>query len=86
MECLVKILNESGVHARPASVFVKTACQFSSDIAIKVNNKNVNGKSIMNLLSLGLKKNDEIMITAKGSDEKEAIEALVHLVDSKFGE
>lgn len=86
MEKTVKILNESGLHARPAGVFVKKAATFLSDIRIEVNGKNVNGKSIMNLLSLGLKKDDEIKIIINGEDEKEAIEVLDNLVNSKFGE
>ena len=86
MEKIAKIINESGVHARPAGAFVKMATGFSSDINIEVNGKNVNAKSIMNLLSLGLKKDDEIKIIANGEDEIEAVEALVNLIHSKFGE
>lgn len=86
MEKTVKILNEEGLHARPAGVFVKTASQFLSEIKIEVNGKRSNAKSIMNLLSLGLKKGNEVKIIANGADEKEAIEALVDLVNSRFGE
>ncbi|QEK11500.1 HPr family phosphocarrier protein [Crassaminicella thermophila] len=86
MEKVVTILNEAGLHARPAGAFVKMASQFSSDINIEVNGKSLNAKSIMNLLSLGLKKGDEIKIVANGADEKEAVEALADLVNSKFGE
>ncbi|MCT4604787.1 MAG: HPr family phosphocarrier protein [Marinisporobacter sp.] len=86
MEKTVKILNESGMHARPAGAFVKMASSFTSDIQIETNGKVLNAKSIMNVLSLGLKKDDEIKIIANGNDEKEAIEGLVNLVNSKFGE
>ncbi|QXM05345.1 HPr family phosphocarrier protein [Crassaminicella indica] len=86
MEKIVKILNDSGMHARPAGAFVKKANEFSSDINIEVNGKAVNAKSIMNLLSLGLKKDDEIKIVANGDDAAAAVEALADLVNSKFGE
>ncbi|MCT4619363.1 MAG: HPr family phosphocarrier protein [Marinisporobacter sp.] len=86
MEKSAKILNESGMHARPAGAFVKMATSFTSDIQIETNGKTLNAKSIMNLLSLGLKKDDEIRIIANGDDEKEAVEALANLVNSKFGE
>ncbi|SHH59343.1 phosphocarrier protein [Caloranaerobacter azorensis DSM 13643] len=86
MEKTVKILNESGLHARPASVFVKTASQFKSDIKIKFNGNILNAKSIMNLMSLGLKKDDEIKLIIDGPDAEEAMEALVKLIESKFNE
>ncbi|SHJ62653.1 HPr family phosphocarrier protein [Paramaledivibacter caminithermalis] len=82
----VKIINESGLHARPAAVFVKSASQFKSDINIELNGSIFNAKSIMNILSLGAKKGDEITIVADGPDEKEAIDCLVNLIESKFGE
>ncbi|PAB59803.1 HPr family phosphocarrier protein [Anaeromicrobium sediminis] len=83
---LVTILNETGMHARPASNFVKVANSFKSDINIEFNGKASNAKSIMNLLSLGLKKGDQINITANGEDAQAAVDALVDLVNSKFGE
>ncbi|MCT4618268.1 MAG: HPr family phosphocarrier protein [Marinisporobacter sp.] len=86
MEKIVKILNESGIHARPAGIFVKIANGFAADIQIEVNGKTLNAKSIMNVLSLGIKKNDEIKIIAKGDDAEKAVEELVNLVNSKFGE
>ncbi|TCO76938.1 HPr family phosphocarrier protein [Marinisporobacter balticus] len=86
MEKTTKIMNTSGLHARPASIFVKMATGFTSAINIEFNGKNVNAKSIMNLLSLGLKKDDEIKIIANGEDEVEAVEALVGLIHSKFSE
>lgn len=86
MKKTVKIVNETGLHARPAGVFVKTASKFSSDISIEFNGSSINAKSIMNILSLGLKKGDEITISANGSDENDAVEALVNLIETKFGE
>lgn len=86
MEKTVKLLNQSGLHARPAAIFVKTASQFKSEVNIQFNDTSLNAKSIMNILSLGLVKEDEIKITASGPDEKEAIVTLVNLIESKFGE
>lgn len=86
MEKVVKILNESGLHARPAGTLVKTASQFQSDIKIEYNNSVINAKSIMNIMSLGLKKGDEIKLIVNGLDEKEAIDELISLIESKFGE
>lgn len=86
MEKTVKILNQSGLHARPAAIFVKTASQFKSEVNIKFNDKVLNGKSIMNILSLGLVGEDEIKIITSGPDEKEAITTLVNLIESKFSE
>lgn len=86
MEKLIKVLNESGLHARPAAIFVKTAGQFDSAIDIEFNGSSLNAKSIMNILSLGLKKGDEIRLIVNGTDEDKAMEALVNLFESKFGE
>lgn len=86
MEKLIKILNESGLHARPAALFVKTASQFDSEINIEFKGSSLNAKSIMNILSLGLKKGDEMKLVVNGADENEAMKALVELVESKFGE
>ncbi len=65
---------------------MKTASQFASDVNIEFNGAVSNAKSIMNILSLGLKKGDEIKIVAEGEDAKEAVEALVNLINSKFEE
>ena len=86
MEKTVKILNEQGLHARPASIFVKTASKFKSTVSIVHGTGVANAKSIINIMSLGLKKNEEIKIVTEGADEKEAMDALVSLVESKFGE
>lgn len=82
----VIISNKSGLHARPASLFVQTANKFKSEIFIKLENMTVNAKSIMGVMTLGVGKNTEIIIEVDGSDEVEALEALVKLVDAKFNE
>ncbi|MBU3155581.1 HPr family phosphocarrier protein [Clostridium estertheticum] len=86
MEKTVKILNEQGLHARPASIFVKTASKFKSTVSIVHGTGVANAKSIINIMSLGLKKDEEIKIVTEGADEKEAMDALVSLVENKFGE
>ncbi|WP_443663650.1 HPr family phosphocarrier protein, partial [Clostridium sp.] len=81
MEKTVKILNEQGLHARPASIFVKTASKFKSTVSIVHGTGIANAKSIINIMSLGLKKDEEIKIVTEGADEKEAMAALVSLVE-----
>ncbi len=75
-----------GLHARPAGLFVKTAAKFESSITVSKDGREVNGKALLAIMSLAAKLNDEITITADGSDEKEAIEALTKLFADNFGE
>lgn len=84
METKLKVLNEEGLHARPAALLVKEANNFSSDINIIHNEKATNAKSIMGLMALGLTKDTEITLSASGDDEKEAIEKLTDLFNNKF--
>ncbi|KUO71374.1 MAG: hypothetical protein APF77_00195 [Clostridia bacterium BRH_c25] len=82
----VTILNETGLHARPAAVFVSTAAKFKSDLMIRKGEKQVNAKSILSVLSLGISKGMEITISAQGPDEEEAVRKLAELIRSKFNE
>jgi phosphocarrier protein len=75
------IINDTGLHARPATLVVSSASKFKSDIKIQKKEKIVNAKSIMGLLSLGIMKNEEITIIAEGVDEVEAINTLKALVE-----
>lgn len=86
MEQKLVVLNEAGIHARPAALLVKTAAKFSSEIIIEKNDRVINAKSIMNILSAGLKKGDEIKLKVTGPDEEEAMKALVELFEAKFNE
>lgn len=70
------VTDEAGIHARPASVLVSTANKFTSDINLVHDGKNVNLKSILGVMSLGIGKGAEFKITAEGSD---AADALVEL-------
>lgn len=82
----VILKNSTGLHARPASLFVKEASKFLSEIKIVKDGKEYNGKSIMGILSIGASKGDDLTIIAEGEDEKEAISTLKELVENKFGE
>ena len=75
----ITIENKTGIHARPASIFVQTATKFKSKVQIQA-------KSILMIMSMGLVKGTEITIVADGPDEAEAVKALTDLVASKFGE
>ena len=86
MERLVSIKNASGLHARPAGMFVKKAAEFKSTVEVIAKGKTVNAKSIMGIMSLGLGKGEEVTICATGADEESAVNALVELVESGFGE
>ncbi|OPJ57984.1 HPr family phosphocarrier protein [Clostridium oryzae] len=86
MEKKVSIINESGLHIRPASNFVKVASKYKSNIEIIYGNSKINGKSIMGIMSLGVTKGNEIIISAKGEDEEKALNELVELVENGFGE
>ncbi|MDL2237450.1 HPr family phosphocarrier protein [Christensenellaceae bacterium OttesenSCG-928-K19] len=80
------INNYDGLKAKAAASFVQVANQFDSQILIEFSNKKINAKSIMGLLSLGVKYGESIYVFANGKDEKEAVAALVELVDNNFGE
>lgn len=85
-EATMTIENKTGIHARPASIFVQTASKFKSKVQIKAKGKTVDAKSILMIMSMGLVKGTEITICADGEDEADAVAALKDLVESKFGE
>ena len=82
----ITITNDTGLHARPAAVFVNTATKFKSEIMVRKGEKQTNAKSILAVLSLGISKGSDIVISAQGSDEQEAIDALIELIESNFNE
>ena len=86
MEREVVIKNKQGLHARPATVFVQEAGKYSCDVTVEKEGKSINAKSILGILSLGIANGNTIKIKAEGADAEAAVEALVKLVDSKFGE
>lgn len=83
------VKNKTGLHARPASTFVQAANGFKSAIKIKNVDKDspeVNAKSVIKLLTLSMSQGTTIRISAEGEDEVAAVDALIELVDSGFGE
>lgn len=82
----VVLENKTGLHARPASMLVKEASKYSSQIKLMKDDKEYNAKSIMGILSMGAGKGTKLTIIADGEDEKEAVESLKALIDSNFGE
>ncbi len=86
MEKQVTILNKNGLHARPASEFVKLASRFQSEINLLAGTKVANGKSIINVLSLAAAEGTVLTLKAVGPDETEALESLSTLIERRFGE
>ncbi len=86
IERRVRIVNELGLHARPAAEFVKLASKFKSEIRVRRDDMTVNGKSIMGVMTLAAEQGSELVITANGVDAEEAVKALVALVESGFRE
>ena len=80
------IRNKFGLHARPAAEFVKLASRFQSDVFVRKQELEVNGKSIMGMMMLAAECGAEITIRASGEDAKQAVEELVALVNGGFGE
>ena len=82
----VTVNNEVGLHARPATYFIQKANEFKSGIWVEKEERRVNAKSLLGVLSLGIVKGTNIALIADGSDEKEAVDALVSLIQNNFGE
>lgn len=80
------IKNKTGLHARPAAVFVETADKYQAEVELIFEGINVNAKSIIGVLSLGIGKGDKILLKISGEEEKEAADALTVVVNNKFGE
>ena len=82
----VTIKNRVGLHARPATFFIQKANSFKSSIWVEREDRRINGKSLLGVLSLGIVKGMAITIIAEGADEEEAIEGLATLIDTGFNE
>ena len=82
----VTIKNSVGLHARPATFFIRKANSFKSSIWVEKEDMRVNAKSLLGVLSLGIVEGTEITLIADGSDETGAVDALVALVESGFEE
>ncbi len=82
----VVVQNQVGLHARPATFFIQKANEFKSSIWVEKEERRVNAKSLLGVLSLGIVGNTAIRIIADGADEEVAVEGLVQLVESGFAE
>lgn len=82
----VVINNQVGLHARPATFFIQKANEFKSSIWVEKEERRVNAKSLLGVLSLGIVKGTAVTIIADGTDEEEAIVTLSELIDSDFSE
>ena len=82
----VVVQNQLGLHARPASMFVKTATKFASEIMVEKEGESVNGKSIMGLMMLAASHGTTLTVTAEGSDATDAVNELEDLVNRNFEE
>ena len=80
------IANKSGIHARPAAMFVKVATRFGCDIFVEKDGEKINGKSIMGLMMLAAGPGSKVTVHAKGADAPAAIAELEALVQRKFDE
>ena len=82
----ITVNNEVGLHARPATFFIQKANEFKSGIWVEKEDRRVNAKSLLGVLSLGIVKGTTVTLIADGADEKDAVGALVELVNDNFGE
>ena len=86
IERRVKVVNQLGVHARPAAEFVKTASKFEASIKVSKDTMEVNGKSILGVMTLAAECGSELLLRAQGEDAAAAIEALTEVLERDFGD
>lgn len=82
----VTVVNPQGFHARPAALFVKLASSFQATVEILRGNEAINGKSILDLLTLGAGNGTTLTLRATGADAEAAVDALAQLIEGGFGE
>jgi phosphocarrier protein len=82
----VTILNQFGIHARPAAMFVKAASRYDAEVFVERSGNRVSGKSIMGLMTLEASKGTRLRLMAQGADADAMLAELVALVENKFGE
>ncbi len=82
----VIVINRAGLHTRPASMIVRQAAKFESEFFIKKDGYEINGKSIIGVMTLAAEQGSTVLLILDGPDEKEAFEALAELFSSGFGE
>jgi phosphocarrier protein len=82
----VQIVNEAGIHARPAAEIVKTAARFKADVMIAKDGLDVNAKSIMGVMMLAAECGSTVKLRAEGADAQAAIDAVAAVIEEGFGE
>ncbi|MDF1757810.1 MAG: HPr family phosphocarrier protein [Legionellaceae bacterium] len=85
-ELKVTIINKLGLHARASAKFVSTAGRFQSKLDVTKEAKTINGKSIMGVMMLAASKGSELLLAVDGPDEDDMMNAIVNLINNKFGE
>ena len=85
-ERTVQVVNEAGIHARPAAEIVKTAARFKADVIIVKDGLDVNAKSIMGVMMLAAECGSTVLLKAEGEDAQAAIDAIAGVIDAGFGE
>ena len=86
LETKITIINKLGLHARASAKFVSTAARFQSRLDVTKDGKTINGKSIMGVMMLAANKGSDITLQFDGPDETEMQEAMVNLINNRFGE
>lgn len=82
----ITVTNQVGLHSRPATFFIQRANTFESSIWVEKEHHRVNAKSLLGLLSLGVTQGESIVLSANGSDEKEAVDSLTDLITSTLAD
>lgn len=85
-EKTLTVKNRAGIHARPAALIAQTANKFSSEITIEKDSTTVNAKSIMGVITMAAGYNTVLVLRAEGPDEKQAVDSIFDLFESKFDE
>ncbi len=82
----VEITNPIGLHASPASFFIQQACSFQSTIWVEKGDRKVNAKSLLGVLSMGIRQGETVTLIADGADEKAALDGLIDLLHNKLAD
>ena len=82
----VTVRNRAGIHTRPASMLVKTASQFESEVYLRRDNYEINGKSVIGVMTLAAEQGAILTLVVEGDDEEEAANAITELFEDGFGE
>lgn len=80
------LINQVGLHARPASIFVQTAARFNASIQVSCNGRQADARRILQVLQLGARKGDVLQIRAEGDDAEAALQAFGEIIANRFGE